>query len=54
MPESQALSEALKKAATPHELRIAKGMIHGFLQLDMLPECRQGLADIFDFLERWV
>jgi acetyl esterase/lipase len=51
LPESLAIAENLKAAAVPHELRVVKDMIHGFIQFDMLEECRQTLAAIFAFLK---
>jgi acetyl esterase len=54
MPESIAMARALNTAGVPHELRVAQDMIHGFIQFEMLEECRQGLREIFAFLKRWV
>jgi acetyl esterase len=50
LPESLAMAEALKTAGVPSESRVAKEMIHGFIQFDMLEECRHTLAAIFAFL----
>jgi acetyl esterase/lipase len=51
LPESIAMAQALKTAGVPHELRVAQDMIHGFIQFEMLEECRQGLSEIFAFLK---
>lgn len=50
--ESQALAASLKEAGTPCELHVCDDMIHGFIQLDMLPECRRGLERLFGFLRK--
>ncbi len=54
LPESRAMAEALKTAGVPHELRVVSDMIHGFIQFDMLEQCRQSLAAMFAFLKRWL
>jgi acetyl esterase len=54
LPESLAMAEALKTAGVPHELCVAKDMIHAFMQFEMLEECHQGLAEMFAFLRHWV
>ncbi len=51
MPESLAMEQALKAAGVPHELHVVPEMIHGFIQFDMLEECRQSLAAMFAFLK---
>ena len=50
LPESQALAAALTKAGTIHELRIVENMVHGFITLDMFDETRQGLEQMYKFL----
>ena len=51
LPESMAMAAALKSAGVPHELRVAKDMIHAFMQFEMLEECHRGLAAMFAFLK---
>jgi acetyl esterase len=51
MPESLAMEQALKAAGVPHELQVVPEMIHGFIQFDMLEECRQSLAAMCAFLK---
>ncbi len=51
VPESLAMAQALKTAGVPHELRVVPDMIHGFIQFDMLEECRQSLAAMFAFMD---
>lgn len=51
LPESLGMAEALKAAGVPHELRVVPDMIHGFIQFDMLEQCRQSLAAMFAFLK---
>jgi acetyl esterase len=50
LPESQALAAALTKAGTTHELHIVENMVHGFITLDMFDETRQGLEQMYKFL----
>ena len=54
LPESQALAAALKAAGTTHELHVVENMIHGYITLDMFPECRQSLDGMYKFLDRHV
>ncbi len=51
LPESQAMAAALSAAGVPHELHICNEMIHGFIQLEMLDECRRTQAAMFEFLK---
>lgn len=54
LPESEALAAALKAAGTTHELHVVENMIHGYITLDMFPECRQSLDDMYKFLDTHV
>jgi acetyl esterase len=54
LPESRAMAQALEGAGVLHELRVVPDMIHGFIQFEMLEECRQALAAMFAFLKRWL
>ncbi len=54
VPESQALAAALKEVGSPHELHVIDDMIHGYIQLDMLPECRKSLELMSEFLRTHV
>jgi len=45
---------ALKAAGTTHELHVVENMIHGYITLDMFPECRQSLDDMYKFLDTHV
>jgi len=51
MPESQALAAALKKSGTPHQLHLVENMIHGYITLDMFPECKESLGWMYKFLD---
>lgn len=52
LPESYAMAEALKRADIRHELHILEDMPHGFVQMDVLSGCGEGLAKMYDFLRR--
>jgi len=52
LPESHAIADALKRADIRHEVHILEDMPHGFLQMDVLSGCGEGLGKIFDFLRR--
>src|SRR5258708_1935619 len=54
LPESHAMADALKRADIRHEVHILEDMPHGFLQMDVLGGCGEGLGKIFDFLRRTV
>jgi acetyl esterase len=51
LPESLAMEQALKSAGVPHELHVVPEMIHGFIQFDMLDECRRSLDAMGAFLK---
>ena len=48
------MAAALKRADIRHEVAIFEDMPHGFLQMDVLSGCRQGLDKMFDFLRRTI
>jgi len=52
LPESHAMADALKRADIKHELHIIEDMPHGFLQMDVLSGCGEGLGKMYDFLRR--
>ena len=52
LPEAHAMADALKRADIRNEVAIFEDMPHGFLQMDVLSGCRQGLDRMFDFLRR--
>jgi acetyl esterase len=54
LPETNAMADALKRADIRHEVAIFEDMPHGFLQMDVLSGCRQGLDKMFDFLRRTI
>ena len=54
LPETQSMAEALKRADIRHEVAIFDDMPHGFLQMDVLSGCKNGLAKMFDFLRRTI
>jgi acetyl esterase/lipase len=54
LPETQSMAEALKRADIRHEVAIFEDMPHGFLQMDVLSGCKQGLDKMFDFLRRTI
>ncbi|HEV2170272.1 MAG TPA: alpha/beta hydrolase [Candidatus Binatus sp.] len=54
LPETHSMAEALKRADIRHEVAIFDEMPHGFLQMDVLSGCRQGLDRMFDFLRRTI
>jgi len=45
------MAQALKAAGVHHELLVARDMIHGFIQFEMLEECRRTLAAMIAFLK---
>ena len=54
LPETHSMAEALKRADIRHEVAILEDMPHGFLQMDVLSGCKQGLDKMFDFLRRTI
>ncbi len=54
LPETHSMAEALKRADIRHEVAVFDDMPHGFLQMDVLSGCKQGLDRMFDFLRRTV
>jgi acetyl esterase len=52
LPETRSMAEALKRADIQHEVAVFEDMPHGFLQMDVLSGCKQGLDKMFDFLRR--
>jgi acetyl esterase len=54
LPEAHSMADALKRADIQHEVVILEDMPHGFLQMDVLSGCRQGLDRMFDFLRRTI
>lgn len=52
LPESHAMADALKRADIRHELHIMEDMPHGFLQMDVLSGCGEGIGKMCDFLRR--
>ncbi|MGH7925917.1 MAG: alpha/beta hydrolase [Candidatus Binatus sp.] len=54
LPEARAMADALKRADIRHEVAIFEDMPHGFLQMDVLSGCKQGLDRMFDFLRRTI
>jgi acetyl esterase len=54
LPETNAIADALKRADIQHEVAIFEDMPHGFLQMDVLSGCKQGLDTMFDFLRRTI
>jgi acetyl esterase/lipase len=54
LPETHSMADALKRADIRHEIVILDDMPHGFLQMDVLSGCRQGLDQMFDFLRRTI
>jgi acetyl esterase len=54
LPEAHSIADALKKADIRHEVVILDDMPHGFLQMDVLSGCKQGLDKMFDFLRRTI
>jgi acetyl esterase len=52
LPESHAMADALKRADIRHELHIFEDMPHGFVQMDILSGCAEGLGKMCDFLRR--
>ena len=54
LPETHSMADALKRADIRHEVVALEDMPHGFLQMDLLSGCRQGLDKMFDFLRRTI
>jgi hypothetical protein len=54
LPETHSMADALKRADIRHEVAILEDMPHGFLQMDVLSGCKQGLDKMFDFLRRTI
>jgi len=54
LPETRSMADALKRADIRHEVAILEDMPHGFLQMDVLSGCKQGLDQMFDFLRRTI
>jgi len=54
LPETQSMADALKRADIRHEVAIMEDMPHGFLQMDVLSGCKQGLDRMFNFLRRTI
>jgi acetyl esterase len=54
LPETHSMADALKRADIRHEVVVLDDMPHGFLQMDLLSGCRQGLDKMFDFLRRTI
>jgi acetyl esterase len=54
LPETHSMADALKRADIWHEVVVLDDMPHGFLQMDVLSGCRQGLDRMFDFLRRTI
>jgi acetyl esterase/lipase len=54
LPETHSMAGALKRADIKHEVAIFEDMPHGFLQMDVLSGCKQGLDKMFDFLRRTI
>ncbi len=54
LPETHSMAAALKRADIRHEVSILEEMPHGFLQMDVLSGCKQGLDQMFDFLRRTI
>jgi acetyl esterase len=54
LPETHSMAEALKRADIRHEVVILEDMPHGFLQMDVLSGCKQGLDKMIDFLRRTI
>ncbi len=48
------MADALKRADIRHEVVILEYMPPGFLQMDVLSGCKQGLDRMFDFLRRTI
>lgn len=51
-PESEALAARLAAASVPHEMHVAAGAPHGYLQLPTHPAHDKGLAAITTFVHR--
>jgi acetyl esterase len=54
LPEANSMAEALKRADIRHETVTLEDMPHGFIQMEMLSGCKQGLDKMFDFLRRTI
>jgi acetyl esterase len=54
LPETHSMADALKRADIRHEVVVLEEMPHGFMQMDVLSGCKQGLDKMFDFLRRTI
>ena len=54
LAEAHSIVDALKRADIRHEVAIFDDMPHGFIQMDVLSGCKQGLDRMFDFLRRTI
>lgn len=52
LPESEALAEVLRRLDRPHELHVAAGAPHSFLQMPFHAACAPGLDSAAAFLHR--
>ncbi len=52
--ESRMMAEAMNRAGIENELHVLDDMPHGFMQMNELSGCREGLRLMFDFLRRRV
>jgi acetyl esterase len=52
--ESRTIASAMNRVGIENELHIFDGMPHGFMQMNELSGCREGLRLMFDFLRRHV
>ncbi len=52
--ESRTIAEAMNRAGIENEMYIFDDMPHGFMQMNELSGCREGLRLMFDFLKRRV
>jgi acetyl esterase len=54
LPESRAITAALKEAGIEYELREVNDMPHAFMHMEELSGCREGHRMMFEFLSRRV
>jgi acetyl esterase/lipase len=52
LSESENLAAELRKAGVEHRLEVVKDHPHGFLQLEMLPQCLPMIATISSYLKQ--